>query len=680
MIWSPLARFFGPRNTSTNPTVNLDETDQHSTAATGQRNLNRTLQNVVEDVVHRLGYVGALVATVDTGEELQLRAYHVSDKKVREDQISDWKAKLAEIMPQPPEDINHISLSLIDRQDQENLGVKASLQRSTIRTRDLHSLFTPLIPDDYQALVAHIQQQLGIVEIAALPFFLSQAEEQVGLLVVVLDREISDDDIQLLLAVGGQTASAIESEQRRLQAVIAQKIVSLLHLNMNDEQAILQNIVKGVVEELDFVGAIVATYEDVDDSLPVRALYLDPEIATMEDVHRWEQRVSVIAQKDVSITNPAIARVYMDEPKHAPNLSWKAVRDRKATPSDTLYDLFTPFVPSWTGGIISEIQKRLGIRQVVAVPFYINRIVDGKVEPELVGNLFAASRSSKFTVRELEMLEVFGEQAAIGIKNARLYQQLEERRKLAQSLGMEAFTSAGYIHELRNLVTPFQMLKFLTMQTPQTPEDYKAFYDEYTTSIVPLLPRLDEIKEIIENLNKPWEHQPATGAILQMCLTQAVEKGIYRVLHNEGFDASLITVFNQVDELDQNILIPTSKDLLIQAFVVVLQNSTEAIIEYNLRKKPRDGEVRIEADWIEEGGQTYIQVVFYDNGIGMKRDVLRRVYDLGGSTKKGRRGFALLWSRDYIEGLGGKIQIISRRGAGTVVQMLLPVTAQEDHA
>ncbi len=677
MVWSPLARLFGNRRTP-NTTMDRNQDDQYTTV-TGQRNLNRILQDVVDDVVNRLGYIGALVAIVDTGEDLQIRAHGVSTQQINaEENNSALLEQLLQAANLSTETATTLTINLLDRQYQENIGVKASLQQALLHSRDLYNLFTPFIPEKHRNTVDMIQAKFNIAEVAALPFFLNQEydgawrKEQVGLLVVVSDKLFDDEDVQMLSAVGRQTASAIESEQRRIRSTVAQEIVSLLHLNMNDEQVILQNIVKGVVEELDFVGAIVATYEDIDDSLPVRALYLDPTVATMNDIHTWERRVSQLAGTEVSLTDPARARVYMDDAEYENNLSWKAVHTHKPVTSDTLYDLFTPFIPAWGGGIVNEIQKRLGIRQVVAVPFYINRIINGQPERELVGNLFAASRASKFTVRELEMLEVFGEQAAIGIKNARLYQRLEERRKLAQSFGMEAFTSSGYMHELGGLITPFQYLKILAMQKPETPEEFEAFYEEYQATIKPLLPRLNEMQSIIENLSEPWQHHPASDAVLQVCVQRAVDKGVNKVLRDRDYDRDRVSIYNKVADLPKPISLSTSKDMLTQAFVVVLQNSVEAIVEYNEEKGSRHGEIRIEADWIEQDNQPYIQVVFYDNGIGMKPEMLRRVYELGASTKTGHRGFGLLWTRDYIEGLGGKIQIISRRRAGTVVQIELP--------
>ncbi|MEM6527724.1 MAG: ATP-binding protein, partial [Chloroflexota bacterium] len=641
------------------------------------------LRDVAVNVVDKLGYVAAVVATIETGEDLPVRALHINTDHVTDEKLDEWTALLIASLEKPYESLESIRLNLLDKDHRNNIAVQALGLKSSLTDEDLTTVFANIVDTQHYDLIDEIQDALGIVEVIAMPFYLvaeyegTRRKERVGILLAAHNRHITDEDQNLLSAFASQAASAIESEQGRLQARILQDVITLLHVNMNNEQIILDNIVRGVVEELGFLGAIVATYEEVDDSLPVRAMYVAPSLATMEDIRNWEGLASLIKGERVSITDPNIARVYMDDPDHEVNLSWKAVKARKPVTSDSLFDLLTPFIPSnhAAKGFIKTVLRVLPIRQVIAVPFFIHHIDGDRVEPELVGNLFAATSSAEFSVRELEMLEAFGEQAAIGINNARVYQKLEQRRQIAQSLGMEAFTSAGNVHELGGHITSFQMLKIMGAIKPETPEDYKQFYDMYQQSIMPLVSRINQMHNIIESLREPWQLQPEQDAKLHACISRAIDKGIDKRRRDLYLPENYVTVNNAADHIQIPVTLATSADMLTQALSVILSNSLEAILEYDQTygdRKKRPGKIKIAVDLKPGETNKQVRIRMEDNGIGMKKETLRQIYEPGGSSKKGHRGFGLLWTRDYIEGLGGKIQVISYWKKGTIVQIHLP--------
>ena len=61
---------------------------------------------------------------------------------------------------------------------------------------------------------------------------------------------------------------------------------------------------------------------------------------------------------------------------------------------------------------------------------------------------------------------------------------------------------------------------------------------------------------------------------------------------------------------------------------------------------------------------------------GIDPQHLSQIFDLGWSTKKGEgMGFGLFWTKDYIEGLGGRIAVESARKQGTTFIIHLPVAS-----
>ena len=153
-------------------------------------------------------------------------------------------------------------------------------------------------------------------------------------------------------------------------------------------------IATDIVEALGYVGAMVALLEE-DGAFPVYAFYVDPNLATMEQVNQWEDRISKVLRRPISISDPELARVYVNDKQFKDNLSVQAFQSRKPLVKDDLFSLFTPVIPSnkLTKSVVNGvIQPALGIKEVVAVPFFLDSS-NGK-EPQIVGNLFAAKRTS----------------------------------------------------------------------------------------------------------------------------------------------------------------------------------------------------------------------------------------------------------------------------------------------
>jgi signal transduction histidine kinase len=100
----------------------------------------------------------------------------------------------------------------------------------------------------------------------------------------------------------------------------------------------------------------------------------------------------------------------------------------------------------------------------------------------------------------------------------------------------------------------------------------------------------------------------------------------------------------------------------------LVENAVDAI-----NKKGRQTErhlwiktARISRDWIE--------ITIQDNGIGIRTEHLTDIFDLEWSTKETGLGFGLYWTKDYIEGIGGSINVDSVWGMGTTFKISLPIT------
>jgi signal transduction histidine kinase len=443
----------------------------------------------------------------------------------------------------------------------------------------------------------------------------------------------------LLSAFARQAALLIENQRRQAQMNLIQKLIYDIQVGLQDEKRLLQRIVDGVVQDLGYVGAMLATRE-AGEALPVRAYHVDPAVVTAQQIHEWEDRLGA------RIGDEATARVYINQLQYKSNLSVLAAEIGKPVTSDFLFDLFTPIVPDVARPVVMGLQEALGIQHVIAVPFFLETRVDGGLQRELVGNLFAATRSRRFSASEIEILTQFGNQAAAGIRNARLYRLSEERRNVALIFARMAFSAAANVHDLRNHVavvkTPLSMLEFVGKATQ--PE----MREKALTGALEMLPnardRIQVITELLDSLHEPWRH---------------VTDKVYR---SGGLPQHL-----EEDYTEPLPDVRLSPDMLIEAFRIVIKNAMEA-----MQYQPEDLRYLKVETCLDETRQ-FIMIKIRDSGRGIAPENLSKVFEMRWSTKSYGMGFGLFWAKDFIEGLGGSIQVDSRPDEGAAFIFRIPV-------
>lgn len=652
--------------------------DQDAPTDTG---LDATLQRIAHDVVNALGYAGVMVATYEQGDALTVHALCVDPAMVDEEQIRRWEAEASRIAGKP--------LSLTDpkvarvyryrEEHEENLSVRSVKEGKPVTSDTLFDLVRPIAPLSTKPFVEGIQKALGIQEVVAVPFFLEtkvngqSTRETVGCLFAAKRDRISEPDKLVLAAFGQQAAAAIESERRRLQIQVAQEIVFGMQTGLGNEERVLLQIVEGVVDDLGYAGAMVSTHE-ADGAFPVRALYVAPEIASQEQIHAWEAEASRIANKPLSLTDPDIARVYIRQKEYEDNLLVRAFQAGKPLTSDSLFDLFAPITPPSARPFVEGIQQNLGIQQVIVVPFFLETFSGGQPKREIVGTLFAATRSRSFSHGEIELLQAFGQQAAIGIRNARLYctiQELyhkaEERRQAAEIFGRMAFSAVALVHALRNHIGAFRTHLQLVEMMSRLPAERQR---EILSRGPRILERLDGAADILDHLDEPWLELPDVVTDINACLVRAREKVI---LGREEIEAREGIVVHELLAEDAP-TIRTSPDMLTETFKILIMNAVEAI-RHRDEGRTKGGDLWIESRLYD---QTTAQVLIRDNGIGIRPENMNSIFEMRWPSRETGTGFGLFWTKYYIEGLGGTIKAESVWQEGTTFFIHLPVSQADE--
>ena len=482
-------------------------------------------------------------------------------------------------------------------------------------------------------------------QVAAIPFTLDG--EVVGNLFASSPSKFTAQELEALTTLGHRAAAAIQSE-RDLTAVQAlERVIFKLQSKMTDETEVLQAIVDAMVSDLEYAGAIVATLEN-ENALPVRTYAVD--VAT-DVLTQLEDKVGV------SLSGPQ-AVVYLDNEKHKDNISVRAVKELTQPKSylmtGSLYDLLRPIAMKPLADLA---QRLVGFKQIITIPFFL--------ENEVVGNLFVATRRPSFTEREIRTLTAFGQQAAAGLRNARLYRIAEERREIAQKFGRMAFSATASVHDLRNHVGVVRNYLHLLTMMHKLPPDQHA---DILSDVPSMLERLTAVTEILDNLHQPWQQIPDRPVHVNHCLIRAIGEVFPGTIIEDQY--SEITTNNNISlslYLAHDLpVIKTALDMLTEAFRIVIKNASDALKEHNATCK-----IRIAT---QRKSDKTIEIVIQDNGPGIKSADLQRIFDMGWSTKRGQgMGFGLFWAKDYLTGFGGDIQAESKWGHGATFHITLPI-------
>jgi signal transduction histidine kinase len=601
--------------------------------------LQEVLQHIVNDVVERLGCMGAMVTTLEQGSLLVLRAYELR-QSLEDVQASSLFSVLG--------DIGHGTIfKQNDPAHQENLAIRAvwgnGRSHKSLTSDSLHDLFLPYVS---RGDADRLQQMAGVRQVIAIPFQLYG--EVVGSLMAATAERFSDKDIGFLDAFGRQAATAIQSQRRLDMMQTLERIILHLQARMTNETEVLQVIVDAVVEDLGYAGAMVATLEN-GDALPVRAFAIDDEFGL---VGQYEEMVGISLLGEQ-------AAVYLKDARYQENLSVRAITGLNGRPqnyliSKHLHDLLRPHV---SREIADQIQQVLGLKRVVAVPFFQG--------DRVLGNLFVTSRKPRFSAWELSILTALGQQAAVGIHNARLFRETVEQRQIAQTFGRMAFSTIASAHSLRNYVGNINGYVQLLQMLPEIAPDRQQII---LRDLPAVSSQLNKVIDILNNLNEPWLAREDEPVDAHDCLARALLE-IYPRTTIMRDQAEVTTETNVTLYLDLAESLPpveTVKDMLSEAFRIIIKNADEAMANTG-----RPANLWISSRQKVDGG---IEISIRDNGSGIPSKDLPHIFELGWSTKKGNSGMGigLFWTKDYIDGLGGRIIVSSVEGEGTAFQIMLP--------
>lgn len=233
--------------------------------------------------------------------------------------------------------------------------------------------------------------------------------------------------------------------------------------------------------------------------------------------------------------------------------------------------------------------------------------------------------------------------------------QLEKAARLS-SLGQLA---AGVAHEIRN------PLNAISMASQRLKREYMPADEERSKEFVVMTGVIrDEIRRLNGIIEEFLTFSKSRRLELHDCPVQEVLQKIVNLISEE---AAAKGISLRTDWRDEPIVIPMDMDKLQQALFNFVKNAMESI--------SGEGIVTLSARNVEKGR---VSIRVSDTGCGMTTEEVERIFNPEYTTKEKGLGLGLTLAHEIIRGHGGEIRVLSRKGAGTTFEILLPTERLND--
>jgi len=258
--------------------------------------------------------------------------------------------------------------------------------------------------------------------------------------------------------------------------------------------------------------------------------------------------------------------------------------------------------------------------------------------------LFAHPDSDYFTPERTKLLDIIGRQSVIAIQNARLYQDLvEEKERMAEVFEEARKKLARDLHDGPTQSVAAMAMRLSIARRMMT-KDVKAAGDE-----------LVKLEELAHRTTKEIRHMLFTLRPL--------------ILESQGLTAAIQSMADKMMETFSQQVAVEIEERAVQQLEMGKQGVIFYIIDEavnNARKHASAETITVRLTQIETG---LLLLEINDNGVGFDVQEIAKSYD-----KRANSSLGMVNLRERTELVSGHLQIDSKPGQGTKVQVYIPLT------
>ncbi|HVU04812.1 MAG TPA: ATP-binding protein [Polyangiaceae bacterium] len=255
-----------------------------------------------------------------------------------------------------------------------------------------------------------------------------------------------------------------------------------------------------------------------------------------------------------------------------------------------------------------------------------------------------------WTGEDVLLLESLALQIGVVVENSREYRRLRERDRLA-ALGQMA---AGLAHEIKNPLGAIKGAAQL-LADPGDGRENDPTTREFVGIILEEVDRLDRVVRSVLDYGRPSTGNPASVD---------VNAAVRRTLQVLGSSRDQSTRF--VLETDDSIpAVRVDEEQLRQVLINLVRNAEEAmggagVVTVTTRRRPAPN------------GGSLVAILVQDRGPGIPEDQIPHLFVPFFTTKPRGTGLGLAISQRMVQSMGGRIEVASVVGVGSVFTVLLP--------
>jgi signal transduction histidine kinase len=302
--------------------------------------------------------------------------------------------------------------------------------------------------------------------------------------------------------------------------------------------------------------------------------------------------------------------------------------------------------------------SRFGISSFAAVPLVTRNNLVGII---IVDNPF---KHLPITDQQLQVLQLFANQAGMAIENTRLYRDLEEahaelrdaRQRLIHGAHLAAIgeMAASISHELKTpLITIGGFAARLGRMLPENTSQRHCL-----DTIISESHRLERLLgDILTFSRKPTicYQECDLAELIKGCLADyALALEERNITLNVAIPAGPCIVLGDSSQLKQ-------------VCINLIVNAQEAV--------GRDGTLNVALSTVEERGKTYAVVSFSDSGGGIPEDVITKIFTPFFTTKRHGTGLGLAIVNRIIQNHDGVLKV-NNVAAGAEFRVILPLASR----